>query len=190
MPVASKNKTKEIKKMKKKTQFIAQTAIIAAMYTALTYAQNFLIPGSTSMAVQFRVSEALNVLALFTPTAIPGLTLGCILSNLYNIGSGLPLDMIFGSLATLGSACCMYLMRNIKIGSYPLLSMLMPAVFNGFVVGWEIEYFFIEGNFEFIGFLTQGGLVALGELAVMATLGTALYYAIRNKKIDRYLYKK
>lgn len=176
--------------MNKKTKFISQTAIIAAMYAALTYAQNFLLPGSTSMAVQFRVSEALNILALFTPAAIPGLTLGCILSNIYNIGSGLPLDMIFGSFATLASVSCMYLMRSIKIGTYPLLSMLMPAIFNGVIVGWEIEYFFIEGNFKFIGFLTQGGCVALGELAVMAVLGTALYYAIRNKKIDRYLYKK
>ena len=73
-------------KLQRKNALIAQTAIIAAMYAALTYAQNLLIPGTTSMAVQFRVSEALNVLALFTPAAIPGLTLGCIISNLYNIG--------------------------------------------------------------------------------------------------------
>ena len=66
----------------KKVLFIAQTAGIAAMYAALTYAQNLLLPGTTSAAVQFRVSEALNVLALFTPAAIPGLTLGCVLSNL------------------------------------------------------------------------------------------------------------
>ncbi len=90
----------------KKVLFIAQTAGIAAMYAALTYAQNLLLPGTTSAAVQFRVSEALNVLALFTPAAIPGLTLGCVLSNLVNIGAGLPLDMIFGSLATLGATGC------------------------------------------------------------------------------------
>ena len=70
----------------KKVLFIVQTAVIAAMYAALTYAQNLLLPGTTSAAVQFRVSEALNVLALFTPAAIPGLTLGCMLSNIYNIG--------------------------------------------------------------------------------------------------------
>ena len=55
----------------KKVLFIAQTAGIAAMYAALTYAQNLLLPGTTSAAVQFRVSEALNVLALFSPAAIP-----------------------------------------------------------------------------------------------------------------------
>ena len=58
--------------MNKKVLFVVQTAIIAALYAALTYAQNFLLPGTTSAAVQFRVSEALNVLALFTPAAIPG----------------------------------------------------------------------------------------------------------------------
>lgn len=169
----------------KKTKFLSQTAIIAAMYAALTYAQNFLLPGTTSMAVQFRVSEALNVLALFTPAAIPGLTIGCILSNIYNIGAGLPLDMIFGSLATLGAVTCIWLLKDVKIKSYPLLSMLMPALFNGIVIGWEIEFFFIEGDFELIGFLTQGGLVALGELAVMAILGTLLYYVIKNRKLER-----
>ena len=97
--------------------------------------------------------------------------------------------MIFGSLATLGSAVCMYLLRNVKIKSYPLLSMLMPAVFNSVIIGWEIEYFFIDGAFEFVGFLTQGALVGLGELGVMAVLGTALYYAIKGKKIDKYFYK-
>ena len=169
----------------KKTRSLVRVAIIAAMYTALTYAQNFLLPGTTSAAVQFRASEALNVLALFMPEAIPGLTIGCVLSNLYNIGSGLPLDMIFGSLATLGTAACIYLLRNVKIATYPLPAMLMPAIWNGVIVGWEIEFFFIEGKFHFADFLVQGGLVAVGELAVMATLGTALYYAITKRGLDK-----
>ena len=67
--------------------------------------------------------------------------------------------------------------------------MLMPAIWNGIIVGWEIEYFFIEGDFEWIGFLTQGGLVALGEVAVMAMLGTLLWTAIRKKNIDKLLNK-
>lgn len=173
----------------KKVLFIVQTAVIAAMYAALTYAQNFLLPGTTSAAVQFRVSEALNVLALFTPSAIPGLTIGCVLSNIYNIGSGLPLDMIFGSLATLGATLCIYFMRNIKIKSYPLLAMLMPAVWNGVIVGWEIETFFVEGDFIFADFFVQGGLVALGELGVMIILGTALYYIIVKRDLSKKLFK-
>lgn len=172
----------------KKILFIVQAAVIAAMYAALTYAQNFLLPGTTSAAVQFRVSEALNILALFTPAAIPGLTIGCVLSNLYNIGSGLPLDMIFGSLATLGATLCIYLARNIRIKTYPLPAMLMPAVWNGVIVGWEIETFFVEGDFIFADFLLQGGLVALGELGVMLVLGTALYYIIVKRGLDKKIF--
>lgn len=173
----------------KKVLFIVQTAIIAAMYAALTYAQNFLLPGTTSAAVQFRISEALNVLALFTPSAIPGLTIGCIIANLYNIGSGLPLDMIFGSLATLGATLAIYFLRNAKIKTYPLAAMLMPAVFNGVIIGWEIETFFIEGDFIFADFLLQGGLVALGELLVMITLGTVLYYVLVKRDLNKKLFK-
>lgn len=168
---------------------ITQTAIIAAMYAALTYAQSFLLPGTTTAAVQFRASEALNVLALFTPAAIPGLTLGCIISNLYSIGQGLPLDMIFGSLATLGATVCIYFLRNVKIKNYPFPAMLMPALWNGVIVGWEIEYFFIEGGFHFSSFLVQGGLVALGELGVMFTLGTALYFAFVKGNIGKRIIK-
>lgn len=168
---------------------ITQTAIIAAMYAALTYAQSFLLPGTTTAAVQFRASEALNVLALFTPAAIPGLMLGCIISNLYSIGQGLPLDMIFGSLATLGATVCIYFLRNVKIKNYPFLAMLMPALWNGVIVGWEIEYFFIEGGFHFSSFLVQGGLVALGELGVMLTLGTALYFAFVKGNIGKRIIK-
>ena len=174
----------------KKVLFIVQTAGIAAMYAALTYAQNLLLPGTTSAAVQFRVSEALNVLALFTPAAIPGLTLGCVLSNLVNIGAGLPLDMIFGSLATLGATGCMYALRQVKIKDYPLLSLLMPALWNGVIVGWEIEVFFIDGKFNWISILTQGGLVALGELGVMLVLGTLLYVVIVKRKLDQKLFIK
>ena len=77
----------------KKTQNITHAAIIGAMYFALTHLQNFLVPGSTSMAIQFRASEALCVLALFTPAAIPGLTIGCLLFNLSFAGA-LPLDWL------------------------------------------------------------------------------------------------
>jgi len=173
----------------KKVLFIVQTALIAAMYAALTYAQNFLLPGTTSAAVQFRVSEALNVLALFTPAAIPGLTIGCVLSNIVNIGAGLPLDMIFGSLATLGASASMYFLRKVKIKNYPFLAFLMPAVWNGVIVGWEIETFFIDGPFIWADFFVQGGLVALGELGVLLILGTLLYFVIVKRKLDKRLFE-
>ncbi|MBR4241809.1 MAG: QueT transporter family protein [Eubacterium sp.] len=169
----------------KSTKSLVKTAVIAALNAALTYAQAFIFPGSTTAAVQFRVSESLSVLALFMPESIPGLTIGCILSNLYSIGQGLPLDMIFGSLATLGATVCIRLLRNVRIAKYPLPSMLMPAIWNGVVIGWEIETFFIEGKFSFSSFLVQGGLVALGELGVMLILGTILYFTITKRNLDK-----
>ena len=64
----------------------------------------------------------------------------------------------------------------------------MPAIWNGVIVGWEIETFFIEGKFHFGDFLLQGGLVALGELGVMLILGSALYYALTKRKLDKKLF--
>ena len=82
-----------------KTKNITQAAIIGAMYFALTHLQNFLVPNSATWTIQFRASEALCVLAFFTPAAIPGLTIGCLLFNLSFAGA-LPLDWLVGSFAT------------------------------------------------------------------------------------------
>ena len=136
--------------------------------------------------MQFRVSEALTVLALFTPAAIPGLTVGCALSNLIFLGA-LPLDVVLGSLATLLAALCMYRLKDITFKGVPVAALLMPAVFNGIIIGLEIEIFFIEGPFHFTSFLTQGGFVALGELGVCFTLGALLHRVIINKKLQKYI---
>lgn len=171
-------------KKNKKVLFIVQAAVIAALYAALTYAQNALLPGTTSMAVQFRVSEALTMLAVFTPAAIPGLTLGCVVSNLWNV-SALPVDFIMGSLASLLAAVSMYALRKVCIKGVPLAAAFMPALFNGIIIGLEIEIFFIEGPFHFSSFLIQGGCVALGELGVCLTLGLLLTAAIKRSKVDK-----
>ena len=170
----------------KKIRSMTAAAVIAALYVALTYSQNVIFPGSTSMAVQFRVSEALCVLALFTPSAIPGLTVGCVLANVVSLGA-LPVDMILGSLASFLAACFMYKTRNITFKGIPLLSLMMPAIFNGLIIGAEIEVFFIDGPFRFPSFLIQAGLVALGEIGVLYTLGLLLVKIIKNKKIEKYL---
>ncbi len=172
----------------KKVNYIVQCAVIAAMYAALTYAQNFLLPGTTSAAIQFRVSEALNVLAFFTPVAIPGLTLGCVLSNLINIGNSMPIDFIVGSLATLLAATAMWFLRNVAIKGVSIVGLLMPAIFNGILVGWEIEVFYVAGKFHFGDFLVQGGYVALGELGVMLVLGIPLTLLIKKRNLDKKLF--
>lgn len=155
----------------KSTLYLVQASVIAALYAVLTILQNVLLPGSASYAVQFRVAEVMTVFALFTPAAIPGLTIGCVLANISSLSSLGPYDMIFGSAASLITAILMYRLRNVKLFKMPILACLMPALINGILVGFEIEFFFVAGEFHFWDFLLQGGLVALGELGVLFVLG-------------------
>ena len=157
----------------KKTKMMTHGALLAALYTALCYLQNFLIPGSASWAIQFRAAEALCVLALFTPAAIPGLTAGCFLFNI-SFSGALPLDPLLGTAATLLTALGMYHTRSITIKGYPLLAMLIPALANALLVGWELTIYF-GGGFWF-----NGLYVAIGEAAVLLSLGTVLFYTLKR----------
>ena len=173
----------------KKLVYLTQAAAIAALYAVLTIGQNFLFPGTASAAIQFRVAEALSVLAIFMPAAIPGLTIGCIIANISSVTAGLGFyDMIFGSIASLLAATAMYLLRNVRIKNIPLLALFMPAIFNGLIVGFEIDFFFVGSlHFNFVDFLIQGGCVALGELVVCLVLGLPLYLLInRNRALNRF----
>lgn len=171
----------------KSTVYIVQAAVIAALYAALTILQNTLLPGTASMAVQFRVAEVLTILAVFTPAAIPGLTIGCVIANISSLSVLGPYDMIFGSLASLLAAVMMYLLRNKRLFRLPVASALMPALANGIIVGFEIEFFFVEGGFHFGDFLFQGALVALGELGVLFLLGLPLARLIEKQGFDKKL---
>ena len=165
----------------KNTRFITHSAIFAALYAALTYAQFLLFPESTSMAIQVRVSEALCVFAFFTPAAIPGLTLGCLLFNLTFAGT-LPLDWLVGTLATLLAVGGMWLTRKVTVKGYPLLGMLMRAIANAILVGWELTVY-IGG-----GFVLNAVYVAIGEVVVLLVLGSALYYALKKRGMDTKLF--
>ncbi len=167
--------------MNMKSKNLALGALIAALYAAVSYGQNLLLPGSASLVIQFRVAEALCVLALFTPAAIPGLTLGCLLFNI-SIAGALPLDFLVGSLATLLSAALMHLTRRITVGGYPIVGMLLCALCNGLLVGWELSLH--TGG----GFWVNGLYVAAGELAVLLSLGTGLFYAIKARRLEQQLF--
>lgn len=169
--------------MRKKTRFLVHAAIIAALYTVLTHLQNLIFPNSASMVIQFRASEALCVLAFFTPAAIPGLTIGCFAFNL--LSHATPIDFLVGSLASLLAAASMWQLRKCTIKGYPLLGLLMPALFNAILVGWELTvYLSLGGSFWF-----NAACVAIGEVAVLLTLGSALYFAIRSRKLDKKLFQ-
>ena len=167
--------------MREKTRFITHASLIAAVYAALTHLQNLLLPGSASWAIQFRVSEALCVLALFTPAAIPGLSVGCLLFNL-TASAVLPLDFLVGTLASFLAAWGMWYLRRITVMGYPLMAMVLPALTNALLVGWELSLY-IGG-----GFWLNALYVAIGELAVLLTLGSAVYYTLRSRRLDRRLF--
>ena len=167
--------------MKKRARFLAHAAIIAALYAVLTHFQNILLPGSATWAIQLRMSEALCVLAFFTPAAAMGLAVGCLIFNL-TFAAALPLDFLAGTLATYLSGKAMWLCRNRTVKNYPLWGMLMPALFNALLVGWELSVY-IGGGFWF-----NALYVALGETIVLLTAGTILYFAMKKRHLDTRLF--
>ena len=149
----------------KKVLFVAQAALIAAIYVVLTY---FVSAFSlASGAIQIRISEALTVLPFFTPAAIPGLAVGCFLSNL--LTGCLPMDVLFGSLATLIGAVGSYLVRKHK-----WLVPLPPVVANIIIVPYVLAYVYgAEGSIPFF-MLTVG----IGEVISCYVLGSILMNAL------------
>ena len=169
--------------MNRKTKNITHAALIGAMYFALTHLQNMLVPGSATWTIQFRASEALCVLALFTPAAIPGLTLGCLLFNLSFAGA-LPLDFAVGAFATFLSCGSMRLLRRC-----PLAALAMPPLFNAVLVGWELTLYFGENGFTMAAFALSALQVAIGELAVLYTLGWLLCRTMTKTGLARKIFK-
>ena len=162
--------------MSQNVRNMVRSALIAACYVALTHMQNLLLPGSATWAIQFRASEALCVLAFFSPAAVWGLTVGCLLFN-FTYAAALPLDIVVGTLATFLSTGAMWLTRKWTIKGIPVYGLLMPALFNALLVGWELSVY-IGG-----GFGINALYVAIGEAAVLLSLGTTLYETIRRRNL-------
>lgn len=149
---------------------ITQIAVIAAMYAALTVV---LSPLSYGM-IQIRLAEALMMLCVCRKRWCVALSIGCAAANLF---SGMPLDVLFGSLATVIAAFLMYRIKK------PLPASLMPALVNGVIIGAEL-YFFMEVPFwaAFIG-------VAVGELISVMCIGVPLLtVAAQSDKLRKILY--
>ncbi len=155
-------------------KLICQGGIIAALYLALTLLANAL--GLANYAVQVRFSESLTILPYFTPAAVPGLFVGCLLSNILT-GCALP-DIIFGSLATLIGAVSTYMLRNKSKWLAPLPAIVSNAIIVPFVLlyAYGIEPLW----FSFV-------TVTLGELISCGVLGMLLLNTLR--KYDSVLFK-
>lgn len=165
-------------KTKTLSRFIVTAALIAAAYAALTYLSAAL--GLAYGGIQFRLSEALNILAAFTPAAVPGLMIGCVIGN---IGSPMGLvDIVVGTVATGLAAVIIRLIAKHCGRATPYLSIIPPTVFNAVMVGLEVTLLMTDGApVTILGFAIIALEVALGEVTVSGVLGVPLYYTIKNR---------
>ena len=170
-----------------KSNEIAQVGVIAAVYAACTLIALLFLGSLAWGPVQFRVSEALCVLALFTPAAVPGLTLGCAIANIANIafsGTGMLglLDVVFGSLATCAGAAFTWKMRE-----RPAVALAGPVIANALIVPAYLPILLQATGFYTIPFTSISldgawpfmylfGLIAtgVGEAVIMYVLGYPL----------------
>lgn len=156
-------------KMKKHTAFICRAAVIAALYVVLTWLSAQF--GLASGTIQFRLSEALCVLPIFTSAAIPGLAIGCLLANL--LTGAVVWDVIFGSLATLIGAVVARMLKRL-----PFLAPIPTIISNMVIVPFVLR--FAYGVPDAIWFLMI--TVGIGEIVCCGGLGTLLYLALKPRK--------
>jgi len=167
-----------MKNSKKSVRYICHASLIAAIYTILTFVSSLL--GLSSGVIQVRFSEALCILPLFTPAAVPGLTVGCLVSNL--LTGCAPTDVLFGSIATLLGALGGYLigrcMKNAKKTSAKIAVALPNVAANTLIIPWVLKlvYSFPDSVWYFT--LTVG----IGEIISCIVLGLPLLYALEKRK--------
>ena len=151
--------------MKSKIFDLTFAAMVAALYVVLTLATNSF--GLASGVIQVRLSEALCILPFFTPAAIPGLTVGCLLAN-WITGCALP-DILFGSLATLIGALGSYALRK-----YKFLVPIPPILANMIIVPWVLRFAYdVPDSIPYMM-----ATVGAGEVIACGVLGLALLFAL------------
>ena len=174
--------------MKTQTKKLTQSAMIAGLYAAVTFATFFMSFG----AVQYRVSEALTILPVFTAAAVPGLSIGCALANLLGFFIGANpvgiLDAVFGTAATLIAALITQRIGKSQKKWVRYLFAPLPAVLaNAVIVSLEICLFF-EGHISLDLFLINAALVGFGELVVCYALGLPLMLVLERGNLSKKIF--
>ncbi len=166
---------------------LTEIGVIAALYAALT----LVLPVASFGPIQCRASEALTILPVFTPAAIPGLTLGCFIANLVGLSMGANVagawDLLLGTLATLLAALCTYGFRRVTLRGWPWLSLIPPVLFNAVIVGAELTFALFDAPSWGL-FAVCAAEVGAGELAAVFAGGTLLYLALTRSGADRRLF--
>ena len=161
----------------KNVTFMVQAAIIAALYVVLTFVANAL--GLASHTIQVRFSEALCILPFFTPAAIPGLWIGCLIANLAT--GAVIWDIIFGSIATLLGAIGTYLLRRHKF-----LCTLPPVIANMIIVPFILVYGYGIPRVYFkevdVTIIFNAMTVGIGEVISVCVLGSILLNVLNKYK--------
>ena len=153
----------------KKALFLTQAAMIAAIYVVLT----IIFRPFSFGEIQVRIAEALTILPVFTPAAIPGLFIGCLIGNL--LGGSVLWDVIFGSLATLIGALFTYLLRNRS----KYLAPLPPILANTVIVPFVLYYAYGVNLPIPLMMLTVG----IGEVISCGVLGMIVYTGLRKSRL-------
>lgn len=156
----------------KKVTMMMQGAMIAALYVVLV----MIFKAWSFGPIQFRIAEVLTVLPFFTPAAIPGLFIGCLLAN-FLLGEAILADIIFGSIATLLGAIGTYLCSKIKKKWAAWLVPVAPIVANTLIVPWVLKYGYGLEDAVWYMMITVG----IGEIIVCAILGMMFFWVV-----DRY----
>lgn len=151
-----------------KTKWLVYTAVVAAIYAALTISMAPISYG----AIQFRIPEVLTLLAFLNPHFAPGLIIGCFIANLFS-----PFGMIDALIGTLATAIAVYAMRYAK---NMWMASLTPTIANGIIVGIEVA---VLCNLPILETMMY---VALGEFVVVTIIGVPVFKAI-SKKIQKYV---
>ena len=158
-----------MKPRNKHSLYLVRAGVIAALYVVLTYFSAALgLSGQN--AIQLRLSEALCILPFFTPAAVPGVTVGCLLANI--LTGAHPMDVLFGTLATLLGAIGTWLLKK-----WRFLAPLPPILANTLIVPFVLRYasFTTDVGFAYL-FLTVG----IGEVLSVGVCGTILLLALQK----------
>jgi uncharacterized membrane protein len=171
--LCDKNKTKGEKMKEKKsiTAYTVKGAAVAALYVILTVLSAMM--GLSSGVIQLRLSEALCILPVFMPEAVPGLFIGCLISNL--LAGGVIWDVIFGAVTTLIGAIGARLLKRLPCGAI-FLATVPTLLANAIIVPYVLIYAYGVTDAYWFLFTTVG----IGELVCASVGGTALYFGIRK----------